>query len=115
MNASKRRVFYYHADAAPIGGHFTRPAVHTAHSHGSSSLAQAGGHASARVSDYRIDGLVSADQVYSEVYGSENAATGSWTTVVTSVVEGLNVFETLTADRVVAILTVDHPIEGDHP
>jgi hypothetical protein len=115
MNASRRRVFYYHANASPIGGTFTRPAVHTAHSHGSSSLAQAGGHASARVSNYRIDGLISANEVYSEIYGSENAATGSWTTVVTAVVEGLNIFETVTADRVVAVLTVDHPFEGAHP
>jgi hypothetical protein len=115
MEASKKRVFYYHADASPIGGHFTRPAVKIVPSHASSSLAQAGGHASARVSSYRLDGLVSFDNAYSEVYGSEDSTKDSWTTQVISVVEGLNIFETVMADRVVASLSVEHPKADGHP
>jgi len=52
MNASKKRVYYYHADAAPIGGHFTKPDEKILHSHGSSSLAQGGGHIPSRVSGF---------------------------------------------------------------
>jgi hypothetical protein len=115
MNASKGRVFYYHANASPIGGFFTHPVEQILHSHGSSSLAQAGGNAAARASKFRLDGLVSFDEAYSEIYGTTNKSTGSWTTSVTSVVEGLNVAETVTADRVVAVLTVEHPLEGDFP
>jgi len=115
MNASKERVFYYHADASPIGGFFTRPAEHLIPSHGSSSLAQAGGNAAARVSGYRLDSLISFDHAYSEIYGTANKTTGTWTTTVTSVVEGLNVAETVTADRVVAVLTVEHPTDGGFP
>jgi hypothetical protein len=115
MNASKGRVFYYHANASPIGGFFTHPVEQVIPSHGSSSLAQAGGNAAARVSGYRLDSLVSFDHAYSEIYGTANKTTGSWTTTVTSVVEGLNVVETVTADRVVAVLTIEHPTDGGFP
>ena len=115
MEASQQRVFYYHADAAPFGGHFTHPIEQIVPSHGSSSLAQAGGHASSRADSVRLDGLVSCDAAYSEIYGTVNQKTGSWTTLVTSVVEGLNVVETIMADRVVAVLSVEHPLVGYRP
>src|ERR1700759_1639019 len=98
MDASKNRVFYYHADAAPIGGHFTKPKETIIHSHGSSSLAPAGGHVSASVEKYvHPDKLVSFDKAYSEIHGMVSD-TGSWTTEVTSVVEGLNVLDMVKAD-----------------
>jgi hypothetical protein len=62
-----------------------------------------------------MDGLVSCDHAYSEIYGTVNKTTGSWTTLVTSVVEGLNVVETITADRIVAMLSVEHPLVGYIP
>jgi hypothetical protein len=115
MDASKNRVFYFHADAAPIGGHFTKPKETIIHSHGSSSLAPAGGHVSASVEKYvHPDKLVSFDKAYSEIHGMVSD-TGSWTTEVTSVVEGLNVLDMVKADRVIARLTVEHPSNGGHP
>jgi hypothetical protein len=114
MDASKHRVFYYHADAAPIGGHFTKPDEKIVHSHGSSSLAQAGGHVASRVSAFKLDKLVSFDHAYSEIHGTVSK-TGSWTTQVTSVVEGLNVLDMVKADRVIACLAVEHPRNGGHP
>jgi len=92
MDASKNRVFYYHADAAPIGGHFTKPKETILHSHGSSSLAQAGGHVTASAESMNTpDKLVSFKKAYSEIEGKVSK-TGSWTTLVTSVIEGLNVW-----------------------
>ncbi len=115
MDASKNRVFYYHADASPIGGHFTKPKETIVHSHGSSSLAQAGGHVSSSAEKFEHpDKLVSFKKAYSEIHGMVSE-TGSWTTVVTSVVEGLNVLDMVKADRVIASLTVEHPGKGGHP
>ncbi len=111
MDASKKRVFYYHADAAPIGGHFTKPEEKIVHSHGSSSLAQAGGHVTSRVSAFKLDELVSFDHAYSEIHGTVTK-NGSWMTQVTSVVEGLNVLGVVKADRVIAVLSVEHPCNG---
>ena len=41
--------------------------------------------------------------------------TGSWTTLVTSVVEGLNVLDMVTADLMMATLAVEHPSDGGYP
>ena len=113
MNASKKRVYYYHADAAPIGGHFTKPTEVILHSHGSSSLAQAGGHIASRASNFKLDTRLSFDAAYSEIHGAATKS-GSWGTRVTSVVEGLNIMGTVKADRLVAVLEVEHPATGHH-
>src|SRR5260370_2011110 len=115
MDASKNRVFYYHADASPIGGQFSKPKETIVHSHGSSSVARAGEHvsSSAKIFEHPYT-LVYVTQAYSEIHGMV-AETGSWMTVVTSVVEGLNVLDMVKADRVIASLTVEHPSKGGHP
>jgi len=57
---------------------------------------------------------VSFEAAHTQVAGSESE-TGSFSTMVTSVVEGLNVLNTFTADRVVAQISIDHPREGYIP
>jgi hypothetical protein len=111
MDASTQRVFYYHADACPFGGHFTHPVTKAIPSHGSSSLSSAGGHASSRMGPFRVDDLASYEGVYSEIFGGVNETNDAWTTLVTSVVEGLNLLEVVTADRIVSRLSVTYPRE----
>jgi hypothetical protein len=115
MEASKHRVFYYHADASALGGQLTHPIERIVPTQASSSLAQSGGHASSRIGPFRLDDIVSCEAAYSEIFGSVNKANGAWTTLVTSVVERLNILEVVTADRAVARLAVEHPREGYYP
>ena len=115
MEASKSRVFYYHADASPFGGHITHPVEKLITAQAPTSLAQAGGHATSQVGPFQLDDIVSGQAAYSEIFGSINKTNGAWTTLVTSVVEGLNVLEVVTADRVVSRLSVEHPLVGDNP
>jgi hypothetical protein len=112
MDASTHRVFHYHADACPFGGHFTHPVTKAIPSHGSSSLSSAGGHASSRMGPFRLDDLASYEGVYSEIFGGVNETNDGWTTLVTSVVEGLNLLEVVTADRIVSRLSVTYPRVG---
>jgi hypothetical protein len=117
MKASTKRVFHYHADASPLGGHITHPIENIIHTQASTSLAQAGGHAESRIESYRLDNsvTVTSGPAYSHATGVLNKTTGTWTTLVTSVVENLNVLEVVTADRIVSKLHVEYPVEGDHP
>jgi hypothetical protein len=117
MEASKKRTFHYHADASPLGGHLTHPIENIIHSQASTSLAQAGGHAESRIESYKLDNsvTVTSGPAYSHTTGVVNKKTGAWTTLVTSVVENLNVLEVVTADRIVSKLHVEYPEEGDHP
>jgi hypothetical protein len=117
MEASKKRTFHYHADASPLGGHLTHPIENIIQSQASTSLAQAGGHAESRIESYKLDNsvTVTSGPAYSHTTGVVNKKTGAWTTLVTSVVENLNVLEVVTADRIVSKLHVEYPQEGDHP
>lgn len=109
MNASTERVLYYHADASPIGGYLTHPYEAPIQSQASVSLSQAGGHAAARSESFHLDNLVRVGPHYSQVAGSVQKKTGNWTTLVTSVVEDLNVLEVVTADRIVSRIAIEHP------
>jgi hypothetical protein len=117
MDASTKRTFHYHADASPLGGHLTHPFENVIHTQASASLAQAGGHAESRVESYKLDNsvTVTSGPAYSHTTGVVNKTTGTWTTLVTSVVENLNVLEVVTADRIVSKLHVEYPQQGDHP
>jgi len=115
MEASTHRVFYYHADASAFGGQLTHPIERIVPTQASSSLAQAGGHASSRIGPFRLDDIVSCDGAYTEIFGGVNKKNGAWTTLVTSVVEGLNLLEVVTADRVVSRVAVEHPRDGYYP
>ena len=75
-------------------------------------LAGHGGHGSSRASAYNVDGLISFKNAYSEVGGSFDDCHGLHTTHAWSVVEGLNVADMLTADRVVARMAVYHSTHG---
>jgi hypothetical protein len=117
MEASSKRMFHYHADASPLGGHITHPFEKVVHTQASTSLAQAGGHAESRIDSYQLDNTVTVTSgpAYSHATGVLNKTTSAWTTLVTSVVENLNVLEVVTADRIVSKLHVEYPREGDHP
>jgi hypothetical protein len=117
MQASTKRTFHYHADASPLGGHITHPFEKIIHTQASTSLAQAGGHAESRIDSYQLDNAVTVTSgpAYSHTTGVVNKTTGAWTTLVTSVVEDLNVLEVVTADRIVSKLHVEYPQQGDYP
>lgn len=115
MDASKTRVFHYHGDACPLGGHITHPTETVVQAQASSSLSPAGGHASARTGPFRVEGLVSCEQASSHVSGVPHKQNGSWMTMVTSVVENLNLLEVVIADRVVSRFALEHPADGYHP
>ncbi len=115
MDASTKRVMYYHADASPVGGHITHPMEHVLHSHGSVSLSQAGGHMHSRVEEYKLEGLLDCGAAYSKVHGTHRGIDGNWTTLVTAVVERVNVMEVVTCDRLVSRLATEHPRAGYYP
>jgi hypothetical protein len=115
MNASTARTFHYHADASPLGGHITHPFEKVIHTQASTSLAQAGGHAESQIGSFKLDNTISSGPAYSHATGVVNKTSGAWTTLVSSVVDNLNVLEVVTADRIVSKLHVEYPREGNHP
>ena len=104
MAANPRRTFHYHANAHVLSGRFARPIQHLIEVQGASSLPTIGGHGKARVDSFALEHFVSFKRGYTHVSGSPQEVDGvtHHTTLVTAVVEGLNLLDIVTADRIVA-------------
>jgi hypothetical protein len=101
------RKFHYHASAHALSGQLTRPVQHVIEVQAGISLPSTGGVGSSHVENFRFDEVVSFKRGYAHVSGSvknENAKT-IHTTHATATVEGLNILDVVTADRIVARLS----------
>jgi hypothetical protein len=117
MSDTPVRTFYYHADANAIGGYITRPFQGFVPSHTSVSLPMVGGFIQKQRAGRKWKNIVSYTSEATHVSGSrkdeENG--GPWTTQVSTTIEGLNILDVITADRIVAQLSVAHPDNGGEP
>jgi hypothetical protein len=103
------RTHSFHADASAFGGHIEQPFEKIIASQAPLTLSPDGGYTSVRVNSFQVEGLFSFKSAYTQVSGIMSTKRPGWTTLATSVIEGLNVAEILTADRVVAQIITDHP------
>ncbi len=108
MAPNAHSYFHYHACAHAFSGRFIRPFHEQIHVKAASSLPVTGGHGSARVDDFRFHEFISFEAGYTHVSGGLQEEDGSNNTLVTSVLEGLNMMDVLTADRVVCRLYSKH-------
>jgi hypothetical protein len=113
--ASAPKAFYFHAHASSLGGFLQTPHKKIVPSQASVALPAVGGHASTRTEAFNFDEIVSCRAAYTRVTGGQAAEDGPWSTLVTSVLEGLNILETFKAERMVAQVTVEHPGNGGDP
>lgn len=107
MAANDAFQFLYHANAFALSGQFTRPAKHSVEVQAGVSLPPSGGHGQASVGNFAVENLVRFERAYTHVSGSQDA-NKHYTSHITAVLEGLNVLDVVTADRVVARLASDH-------
>ena len=106
--------FVFRAGATALGGYFTRPFREPLEVHAATFLSPVGGYSSARVENFRFHELVSFKAAYSQVIGTEDAGDeeSGRSTLSTAVVEGLNFLDIVTADRVVARLASESPLNA---
>jgi hypothetical protein len=127
-NSQSKHRFHYHASAHALSGQFWRPFQRVIEVQAPSVLPSIGGIGSSRVDNFRLDDFVSFKAGYTHVLGSEmevkdekgvilKDANGqpriAHTTQVTSTVEGLNILDVITADRIVGRLTSVHDPADD--
>lgn len=109
------RIHYYHADASSLGGALEHPVHKIVPSQAAVSLPATGGFTSARSGAFNFEEIASCEAAFTHASGGINKKNGAWTTLVTSAVEDLNILEIVTADRVVAQISVEHPRVGYDP
>jgi len=105
----------YHAEAHVLSGHLQRPIEQKIEQQSPVVLRDhRGGHLVRFSEEISIEGLISFSKGKTRVSGSRSMKTNGWVTLSTSILEGLNAFEVLTADRVVSQVSTEHPCEEGH-
>jgi hypothetical protein len=113
---AEARTHIYHSEATVLEGHLELPLVQQIYPQAYAKIPEEGGYLSQQHPGYRLEGVLSFENAYTQVAGNPDKKEGhGWNTLSTAVIEGLNVLDVLTADRVVAQLSTDHPLEGYTP
>jgi len=113
----------YHAEAHVLSGNLKHPIEQPIPHQALVVLEKTrlDGHVTQSVKETTLEGLISFKAGHSHASGSKIAKKelwgndhSGWVTLSTSVLEGLNVFEVITADRVVAQVSTEHAVENGH-
>jgi hypothetical protein len=116
MPAAKEKTHTYNAEATVLSGKLTLPVTQTIEPQAHSKLDPKGGYFNQTSDGYALQSIISFDYAYSHVAGNKSTKQGEgWNTLTTTVVEGLNVMEVVTADRVVGQTITQHPRGGYMP
>jgi hypothetical protein len=114
----RKREHTYHAEATVLSGDLYHPLPQEIKPQTNAKLfSKESGYLSEHAEPYRLEGVISFDRAYTQVAGNPNSRKPEkgWNTLVTSVVEGLNVLDVVTADRVVGQIATHHTEKGYVP
>jgi hypothetical protein len=107
------RRFLYHAHGSAIGGSITQPFKADIASSSATSLPIIGGFASAKEGAYQLKDVISYQSAHTYVSGIQTGD-GAYNSVVTCVVEGLNILHVITADAIIGRVSSNH-VDGQQP
>jgi hypothetical protein len=105
------RRFLYHAHGSAIGGSITAPFTASIASNSATSLPVIGGFASAKDGAYQLKDVISFKSAHTYVSGIRTDD-GAYNSVVTCVVEGLNILHVITADAIIGRVSSNHKDGG---
>jgi hypothetical protein len=106
----------FHAEARILSGHLHMPLMQKIEPQTEAHLYPKGGYIAEHADLFRVEGVISFNRAYTQVAGNRGRKAGhGWATLTTTVVEGLNVLEILTCDRVVGQIITEHPQVGYVP
>jgi hypothetical protein len=108
MFKEQGRRFLYNAHAVGASATFTKPHAEHLEAQASCALSIHGGKASGRVDNFNHRDIVSFRAAFTQAIGSFDPLSHSWNTLVTATVEGLNIQNVVTCDRIVARLASHH-------
>jgi hypothetical protein len=115
-NKTNGRTHAYHAEANVLEGDIQLPLTQEIKPQAYVKLPEQGGYYSQRVENYRLGEVISFRSAYTQVGGNRDPEKNhGFATLTTSVIEGLNVLDVVTADRIVAQVNTEHPLDGYVP
>jgi hypothetical protein len=115
MQSFKQKRFYsFRADANALGGYLEEPFQKIIPALAPVSLPAVGGFATARTEAFNLDEIVSCSSAYTRVSGRQDAD-GSISILIAADVEGLNILEVVTAERIVAQVSISIANDDELP
>jgi hypothetical protein len=112
----EKRTHDYHAQADVLVGELRLPLKQPIKSQANAKLSENGGYIAQHELDYRLESVMSFRAAHTHVAGNPGVKKGhGWTTLASSVVEGLNILNVITADLVVGQVSLDYPEVGYVP
>jgi hypothetical protein len=105
----------YDATAYVFSAELEQPIQRTVGKQSFVELPGAGGYRFERSEPFRLEGIVSHEGGYTQVAGYQSSDNLGAITLATSVLEGVNILDVLTADRVVAQITSEHAVGASVP
>jgi hypothetical protein len=110
MSPRPSQSFAYHAHAYALNASFHRPASCQIEAQAATCLPVFGGFAQSNVNDFCVSRLARFPSAHSHVSGSLQDEHTATTQAITTI-DGLNIMDVITADRIVARLTSEHNLE----
>jgi len=110
------REHLYHAEATILSGRLELPLDQEIPPQAFAKISERGGYLAQQSHNYRLESVISYRSAHTQVAGNRETKAGhGFSTLTTSVVEGLNILDVVTADRVVAQISTEHPLVGYVP
>jgi len=108
-------MYLYNASALALAGEIRRPFQRIIDTQASACLAMIGGISNAEVDNFEVKGIASFRRAYATTSGSFDPKNQTHNTSVRVVVEGLNVLDMISADRVIALLSSEYSPKESQP
>src|SRR5512141_2510254 len=115
MESQQKRTHTFHGEAHALSGLINNPFQQDVPKQANLSLAETGGYRSNWIGEFEVESIASFGQAWTQVVGSAESEDGPWNTMSSTTLENVNVLNVLTADRMVAQITTEHPKEGYVP
>lgn len=110
----RHSLYFYQASAYGLAAEIDRPVRQSIPAQAAVVLSDAGGTGSSeRVANFNVSPFISFDAAHSEVGGSFDDCHNIHTTYAQATIEGLNIFDMVTADRVVARVVGYSSVDGE--
>ena len=105
--------YLYNAQACAIGGSIVRPVVQNINAPAASVLSCTGGYHTAVMENFQLENIIFIRRAVTQVSGSRG--NNSYNSFASVEIEGLNIENEVTADRIVAKLSNTVAVGGDEP
>jgi hypothetical protein len=109
VGSTEKRVHLYDGEASVLKGELRQPVQEEIRPQAFVKLPKDGQYQYRQADPFHVEGILSYKGGYAQVAGYPSSKHNAFVTLSTSVIEGLNVLDVLTADRVVAQISTEHP------